>query len=247
MKHAKIHGVEEIFHIDLIKKFILVGLFHDFFLEEWKLIGAERSFEFQSDNPQYHALGFVDKIGLSHDGKSMLIVDYKSSKRKFTDESMKFNIQSLIYALAGFKEYPDLERIKCRFVFLQFVKQPFVEVEYTRNMVAGLELYLEWVSQKMMMFDEQDATGNMLANERIFFDGKWVEGSYLCGVNEEWEVDKNGHPKFICAYKNPFTIYLYVDEKGHIKKDRKAPEAGIPYTTEEYLGCPKYYAHNYQR
>ncbi len=257
-KTAKRNGIYDDYHLNLMKSFVYVGLKFDFFLEGYILLPPEESFEIKSDNPRFSVRGFVDKSGISPDGKSMIIVDYKSSKRKYTEKEttwggkvqkadMDNNIQSMVYAYAAFKKYPELERVKCRFVFLKFVQKPFVEIEYDRSIVEGLELYLEYVSNKMINFTEEDAKSNLLPSEMIYKSGQApIFGSYLCGLDEEGTMDGNNHPKFICAFKNPFQIYIWQDEKGKQQKTRELPPKGTSYETEFYKGCVKYYSENYQ-
>lgn len=56
--------------------------------------------------------GFIDRVDRDSD-KDFHIVDYKTGKSKYLDA-----FQLLVYALAIFNEYPNLDRIKCSYIVL---------------------------------------------------------------------------------------------------------------------------------
>lgn len=108
---AKIHadkllvGDEENF--EMIRKFILVALKTDFYCDGALDVHAEEEFNIKTD--KYWIGGFLDKRGVFSD--KVKIIDYKSSKAKFTGKDHTFNLQNYFYTLAEKKRQEKEGRI----------------------------------------------------------------------------------------------------------------------------------------
>ena len=82
-------------NFDLCMDMIYVGLNFDFYGKGGKPDRPEIDFVLESEDPKYKIRGFIDKKIKYKD--KIKIVDYKSSKRKFTKEDLKANIQAMAY------------------------------------------------------------------------------------------------------------------------------------------------------
>jgi hypothetical protein len=85
-------------NFDLVKKMIMVGLKHDFFCTEngGKLGKAETDFLIENEDPPYIIKGYIDKHALYDKGKTLKIIDYKSSKKKFSKDALDGERQAMI-------------------------------------------------------------------------------------------------------------------------------------------------------
>ena len=262
IEEAETIGVDDEDNMALIKDFIMVGLHTDFFCEanglygEPDLLPPEKKFDLtkedEEEGKKYKILGFIDKICLYPETKTVRIVDYKTSKQKFSGEEKGiakrnlrgFNIQALVYSLAAFTLFPEYERVICEFQFLKFPKDPCMLYEYSRKELAGFETYLTHVNEHVCNFSYKHATHNFAVDNSKNF--------WLCGKFKE-ELNCFGEPAFICRYKYAFDYYAAEDkngvnrrcvfeddEEGIEKLKEYAKENDLTFKKKIYGGCPKF-------
>ena len=82
---------------------------------EWRTIGAEVNFEVEFDD--VILFGIIDKIQENSQGQ-LRIVDYKSSKKVFTDAEIRTPLQMLVYHLAVKNMFPDREIVQYMYDFV---------------------------------------------------------------------------------------------------------------------------------
>lgn len=224
---------------ELISKFILVGLKFDFYLDEFDLQDPELAFnltEMDEDGRKYSMIGFIDKFAIKDDYAR--IVDYKTSKQKFSEKELSFSIQALMYMLALKKLYPNLTKIDCDFLFLKFVQKPLQRITYEgqelEDTLKGVEEYLFYVADQLKDYDLKKAGSKFAADD---WDTKW-----LCGRNPK---------KWKCPYRNKVRYYAVVDDKtgetisSNRDKSKLKVKDGQTIKTFDYGGCPKFAFENY--
>jgi RecB family exonuclease len=74
------------------------------------MVSAEKKFKIILEN-QIIVTGYIDRI--DEDQGTYHIIDYKTGKSKYLDEQ-----QLMIYALAMFREFPDLVKFKCSYLMI---------------------------------------------------------------------------------------------------------------------------------
>jgi hypothetical protein len=206
----------------LLDQMIMVGLKHDFFGEDGKIVKPEFPFEIKNDNPKYHIKGFIDKPIKKK--KEMHIVDYKSSKYKFRGDDLEANIQAMMYSLASLKLWPKLKPI-VKFLFLRFPKQPIQELSFSEDQIKGFEYYLEHINEYINNFNEESAEANFAIDSE---KNKW-----MCQIGG-WR----------CPYKDPYDYYVKLNELGEIVESNFdgsfKDEKGFTIEKRKYQGCPKW-------
>ncbi len=214
-------------NFNLVKKMIMVGLKHDFFCTEndGKLGKAETDFLLESEDPPYIIKGYIDKHALYDKGKTLKIIDYKSSKKKFSKEALDGERQAMMYVLASKTLWPKVKKIVFNFLFLKFPKQPIQELEFSDDAIKGFEHYVSKVYNLVNSFSEKDAKANFAVNN----GHQWICGPAKSG--------------WICPYHLPFDYYVLLDKDARIvqtskkKKDLKASK-GQKIEKRSYEGCP---------
>jgi hypothetical protein len=223
-----------------LDEMVLVGLKTDFFIKGAKLVSAEYKFEINNENPKYHIKGYIDKIFENKD--EILVDDYKSSKKKFEGEEISSNTQGLMYSLAAKKIWPD-KKSKVRFIFLQFIEDPLIEIQFSEDTLMGFEHYLEYIQSKIDNFTEKDAKANFAYDKGYPSDGSFG-GALMCGrCQKPGELKKDGSPKWHCPMRFAFSYYV-IKKNGEfqystMKQDVKLKE-GESIEKTEYLGCPRF-------
>jgi hypothetical protein len=228
-RHFELELTEE--NEAMVKGFILVALKFDFYLEGLDLQDPELAFDhFEDSETRYRMIGFIDKFAIS--GDYARIVDYKTSKAKFSEEEIGFSIQALMYMLALKKLYPNLKKIDCDFLFLKFSQKPLQRVSLEGNMLEeslrGVEEFLHYMSESLLGFDLDRAVSNFAADSE---SKKW-----LCGRNPKaWK----------CPYRNEVKYYVVLDKDNNVvtsDRDRSklCPKEGQTIKARLYTGCPKY-------
>ena len=211
---------------DLINKMTLVGLKLDFFGDGGKIDGPEQKFVIQNEKPKYNVLGFIDKpIQYKKDG-IIKVVDYKSSKSKFSGEELTANLQAMIYSLAAKRLWPEIKRVVVQFMFLRFPRKPIQELEFSEKDLKGLEHYLEYIYNYIETFDDEKAKSDYAADKSI----RW-----MCGPA------KSG---WICPFHKPFKYYALLGKDREVLKsshdnDLEAKD-GQTIEEREYDGCPRF-------
>ena len=102
-------------------------------------------------------------------GKKLKIIDYKTSKKKFTKADLEAERQAMMYTLAaksawGRKKWPKAEKVVFNFLFLKpdlQEKGPIQEVEFSDDALKGFEAYVSSVFLLINNFTEDDAKANL--------------------------------------------------------------------------------------
>jgi hypothetical protein len=205
--HATKLDVGDDENFEMIRKFILVALQTDFYCEGAKEVIAEQQFNIETD--AYHINGFIDKKSIYDD--KVKIIDYKSSKAKFTGKEVTFNLQNYFYTLATKKEHPELP-VELEFHFLKFAKDPVQKApRISDEELVGFEEWLGEVTKFVETLSIEEA--KMLAAK-----GSYDRG-WLCG-KMPGDINKAGLPAFVCQFKMPF-IYFELLEKGVVMKSSR--------------------------
>lgn len=121
-------------NINKVSGFLMTAFENDFFDEGSLDVKIEHEFDLKTET--YWVGGFIDK--LKEMENKVVIIDYKSSKKKFQGEEISFNIQGLIYALVASKMYPEKE-IEVEFMFLKFPKNPYIKIKYNAEQLKSFE------------------------------------------------------------------------------------------------------------
>jgi len=201
---------------------ILVGLNLDFFGEGGTVGEPEFRFELSNESPEYKIRGYIDKTITYPDGH-VKIVDYKSSKAKFSGDDLEANVQAMVYSLVGYKIL-KAKKASAEFIFLRFPKQPLQQLVFTESQLKGLEHYLSYMYELTNSLTAETAKNNLAINCE---KKKW-----LCKAGK-WE----------CPYLRPFKYHALLDAEGNVartalKKEDLKPEPGQTFTILEAAGCP---------
>lgn len=225
-KHLIKYGINEPEHYEMVKEMILVGLKNDFYGSEGSQIqDAEKEFLLEGDG--YKIRGYIDKTIINED--KLLIQDYKSSKKQFTDEELSNNIQAYTYTLAAKKKlWPHIKDVSVEFIFLRFPENPIQEVKVTDTQLAGFEKYLAYMYNIVNNFSEDEARRNFAYDNP---KKKW-----LCKAGATWE----------CPARRPRNYYTIMQEgkaiKGGFTKEEldKILKPGQTIEHRRYDGCPRH-------
>jgi hypothetical protein len=210
---------------ELVNEMILVGLKHDFHLTGGEIVGPEYKFDLTNESPNYKITGFIDKAAIYKEEKSIKIVDYKSSKKKFSGKDLEVNVQAMLYSLAAKKIWPDLKPV-VQFLFLRFPKQPIQQLEFSEYQLEGFAESLERLNLAITNFGDSDCFKNFAADK---YETKW-----MCQAGS-WK----------CPYFSPFTYYTLEDGDGKILKSTLEKESlevkeGQRVLKKHYAGCPRH-------
>lgn len=219
-------------NLQLVKDMILIGLKHDFFCLEngGKLGDAEQSFTIENKDPEYLIRGYIDKHAFYDKGKTLKIIDYKSSKKKFSKADLDGNAQAMMYTLAAKSLWPKVKKVIFNFLFLKpdiQRKGPVQELEFSNEQVRGFEYYVSSIYKLINNFTEEDAKNNFAADNK--------KNSWLCAAGRTW----------VCPQRDPFDYYVLLDKESKIlgsSKDRSELTARKGQTIEKrlYEGCPRW-------
>lgn len=209
---------------DLCLDMIYVGLSFDFFGQGGEPDEPEIRFVLENEDPKYKVMGFMDKV-LKYEDK-IKIVDYKSSKRKFSKQDLKANMQAMVYTLASRNLWPERLTVLVEFMFLKFPKQPLQQVEVSKDQLKGFEYYLAHMYEVINNFTESKAKVNYAKH-------KWST-KFFC------RSDKSG---WKCPYLEAFDYYALVDKDNNIlktdfKKEKLTAKEGEKIEKRAYEGCP---------
>lgn len=240
---------------DFLNSMILSGMRNDFYNEETEEEYAELLQDLRvvdkDKGIDFAVKGLIDKVRVFRDDNDKIIkieiIDYKSNKQKFDQAKMGFNMQGAVYQMFAKNLYPDVEDISMKFIFLQFDKNPSVEVpKIPDEVLDGIKVYLNEVYKQINNFSEIDAKKNF---------GKFNGNHYLCGKNgykfiydpKTRKKTPTDEPHWKCPYKDAFDYYSVVDSSGKIIKSYQDgeeihfnPEKGEVIKKMKYLGCPAF-------
>lgn len=216
-------------NLNIIKEMITVACKYDFFGLKFgaKSVIAEQEFNIEFEN--FIINGFIDKTFLGENG--IKVIDYKSSKAKFSSQELESNIQAMMYSLAMYKIHKEIPTIE--FLFLKFSRNPFQFFEKcSEDQLNGFESYLGNIANYIEKFNEKTAVSMLAVNDP---KKKWQcgkEGAKPCGT-------KN----FICEYRKPFEYWQQTNDKNEIIKtsfNENELEDGLNIKKVIYSGCPAF-------
>jgi len=194
--------------------------------KDCEFIATEHAFDFVENNTRLK--GFIDRVTVEN-GDTLVISDWKTSSKKFMGDELTGNLQAMVYSLIARKDWPNYKKYIVRFFFARFPKQPYQELEFSKEELEGLIHYLEYVSKIMNSMDEKKACSNFAADSP---KNKW-----LCGAGPTWR----------CAYRDPFDYWQIIDKnsKKIVKTgflDDPMPELKENEDVEikSFFGCPRW-------
>ena len=204
---------------------VYVGLNADFFGEGGKVDKPEIKFVIKNKDPEYEIMGFIDKKIKFKD--KIKVVDYKSSKRKFSSKDLAANVQAMTYTLASKRKWPkSAKNVEMEFVFLRFPKQPLQQIVISEEQLKGFEHYLAFIYKKINEFTEEDARSNFASDKQ--------ETKFFCKAGQHWK----------CPYLLPFDYYVVENNDGkilrsaHTKEELGEIKKGEVLVEKKYEGCP---------
>lgn len=197
-------------------------------------VGNEVEFELKIND--FYIGGFIDRIAYSADLDKYIIIDYKTNKKKFVGKDIEINTQAMMYSLWARKQYNKLCVVK--FVFLRWPgEDSVVEVSFNAEELDGFSVYLGSYADLMRNFTIKDAMSNFAYDIGFPSDGSFG-GRLMCGKTGSFmEKRADGHYKWSCPVKHPFTYYLDANGKSYLEKPRDIETVEV-----QYKGCPKFYA-----
>jgi ATP-dependent helicase/DNAse subunit B len=218
---------------ETVCEMIMTTLKLEFLSGSGKIIDSEYEFNLINENPRYAVRGFIDRVSEEDDGKTLKILDYKSSAKKFKGEEEESNIQAMIYSLVSRKIWKNYKNYKASFLFMRFPDDPYQHSEFEESELDGLEHYLEYITDILEKINEDSAKINLAASDK--------EKSWLCGRG-----------KWICPYRDQLKFYKVIDNS-----EKKPSHVGSFFTKEEaekkqlenanfsveeslYAGCPAF-------
>lgn len=250
LKHAARLEVDDPENLKMIDEMIIVALRNDFYgLDEGgKVLSPEIEFTLASVNPRYVLTGFIDKV-IEYEDR-VKIVDYKTSKKKFSQEELSENLQAIIYMLYLGKEMNFKKKLEVEFVFLKFPKDPCQKIQMTKNEILYYEDYLSDIFKRINSFDDKQAVSNFAMKNKPS-KGKF-DGMLMCGfAKQKGQLKKDGNPMWHCQYKFPFDYYIAVDMWGDrvaSSFDLEEIEGKYPNNAiikKKYKGCAALYGVDY--
>jgi hypothetical protein len=239
-KYSAEHKIFDEAEYDMINKFILTALNTEFFGPDGDVeIIIEKPFDFEviREGVSYRARGFIDKLiftSLPNRKKSVKIVDYKSSKKKFSKQEVDDNIQSQLYERAVRYMYPDCEVTTIDFLFLAFPQNPKMEFPVLgEDVMNGLETYLTHVQQIVDNFSEKNVGDNLGIQK--------YETKGLCGPAKSGWICPSQRPFdywVITTSENPSEIVLSAFTEDELTPKLKS---GQKIEKRSYGGCIWFY------
>jgi len=235
-KSMKREGLTKEDDFFLICEFVDVAVNEDFFMEGFEMLPPEYAFDIKNENPPYHIVGYIDRLGFK--GDLCRIEDWKTSKNRFTGEDLRFNIQSLIYQLAVNKLWPKIKKSFVNFLFLKFRKNPRQVVSVSNEKLKGVEHYLSHLTEYLSDFNQSKIESNY----------GWDNPSKkpLCGKIGLKDDGVTHH--WICPEALPRTYYVLTKDGKVISsknsKDELTQVEGSIIEERKYAGCPKFMRYN---
>lgn len=249
---AKKYGVDDAENLDMIDGFIMVALKNEFHGPKGTIQSfGEREFNLSINEGgrRWNARGKIDQTFVVKDEEGLLVsvTDFKSSKKKFEDDKIDFNVQSIIYQLALKHLHPEINRRRFRFLFLKFPVKPWQEMEQlTDDQLEGYEYILTDMQDKIEKFTLANASDNLAANNE--------KNRWLCGRDG---LKKDGTKNFICPARKPMDYWVALKDGKIVRSEKKVMQAKKVATKNaagetiwiedetiekrRYLGCSAYF------
>lgn len=234
-RFARKHGVADPENLRTIDGFMLVALRWEFYgPPETKEILGEKKFDINVDDPtwglRYAVRGSMDKTFVLDNGKSrsLMGLDYKTSKQKPSAAKMEDDIQSQTYQLALRHLYPDIKDRRLDYLYLKYTRAPLLETQpMTEAQLFGFEVRLTDIQAAMEAYTLANAGDNLAAYDET--------KNRLCGVPDA--VKDDGSPRWCCPAHKPMDYWVITDETGEIASLKDGPGKGraASATTREEL------------
>lgn len=241
IKHLNKYGINDKIWIKDLNNLVLGGLIDGFF-EDGAIKKLKPEHEFWVKDKDFEVRGFIDRAAIYPPSEKypqgyVKISDYKSQRDIFTEEEINWNIQAFIYQWALYREFGL--PVVVEFILLRHgIKQV---VDWCgEDKIKGTISYLGYISDHVQDFDLKKASTNFAYDDK---DKEWLCAKY---VKSQYELKKDGQPKFCCFARFPKTLYVVKDEDNNIKYSVEKPE-DIPaqdwdnVVTYKHKGCPKFY------
>ena len=193
------------------------------------------------DKPSYKILGYIDKP-IEYKNK-IRIVDYKSSKERFTEKECEYNVQALAYLLAAKHIWPKIKDTSIEFQFLRFPENPSIEIKANEEQLKGFEEYLGYIYSIINNYTEADAHSNFASRQPRPQKGDGFKGPLMCGfAKHPGQLKKNGDLMWHCEHKFAYDYYALVDSKGATLKtamtEDELDSSKGNIEKRHYEGCP---------
>lgn len=225
---VKKYRVADLENMKSIHTFVLAALNNDFFCEGAELKSPELTFDITNEEPSYRIMGFMDKVAI-YDSKHPVVHDYKTSKQKFSQSAIEFNVQGLTYMLACRHLFPGSEVARIVFQFLRYKKKINQDFSASPEHLDGFEYYISHIGEVLETWGPENAVEDFAWND--------YKRRYICN--------------YMCQYRDPFDYWVILDEKGEIKTTLKEEpreiEAGQTVEKRSYGGCPMATAYEKRR
>lgn len=233
LKHAKKHKMDDEENLNLIYDMIRVGIQSDFYGGPDVILDlVEDEFNFEGEN--YRLNGFIDRL-FQYKDNSLTVVDFKSSKARFSKSELPDNLQVLMYSLAVYKKYGKIPQVK--FLFVRFPRNPWQEGKLlNKRTLEGFEVFLSQLADFLQDFDYKKAIADMAYQNS--------KNCWLCGKEG---LKKDGTQSFICEFRKPMDYYAILDKDGNViktahKKEDLKPKEGESIEAYSYSGCPAWHS-----
>jgi hypothetical protein len=206
-------GVHDHDNFEMIRQFILAAIQSDFYCDGADSVEIERHFLLEGDG--FTLNGFIDKAAVGKD--SVRIIDYKTSKKKFSKEELNFNLQNYFYTYAAQQLWPG-KTVTFDFQFLKFPpKVTQTAPTIGEREMEGFSVWLKEVSQHIDSLTFEDAKGNTPKDKG---PGK----SWACGKKDLTAKKPDGSEHWACDYRKPFLYFALSRDGKTIKTDRNRIE-----------------------
>lgn len=204
-------GDEENF--EMIRQFILAAIQEDFYCDGSDFVEIEKHFSIEGDG--FILNGFIDKSAIFSD--KVKIIDYKTSKKKFTKEELAFNLQNYFYTYAAQQLWPG-KKVSFDFQFLKFPPKTVVRApEIGKEEMEGFLVWLKEMAHYIdtMTFDE--------AKKNTPKD-KGPSKSWACGKKTLFQTKEDGTPHWYCDFREPFIYFALFRNNKTVKTSRDKSE-----------------------
>lgn len=229
---AEKEGVHDHDNFEMIRQFILAALQSDFYCDGADSVEIEKHFHIEGDG--FILNGFIDKAKITKD--EVKIIDYKTSKKKFSKEELNFNLQNYFYTYAARHLWPG-KKVTFDFQFLKFPpKITQTAPEIGDREMEGFSVWLKEVSQHIDSLTFEDAKQNTPKD-------KGPGSSWQCGKKDLAAKKADGTDAWFCPFRKPFIYFALYRGGKTIKTDQSRPvlekiaQEGDEIRQHSHRGC----------
>jgi len=194
-----------------LNKLVFVALNHDFFFKGAKKV-LEPEYKFEIDFGSFQIKGFMDRAAIYD--KIVIIKDFKTQSKAFSDKELEDNLQSLFYQTAiksVFGLPSEVQYIMLRHGIVQKV------APHDDNVLNGFKFFLKNINDEINNLTLDTAKNNLKATKDI------------------------GFCNYVCNLKKPFSYYVLLDkDRKQIKSDfvnKFNIKNGETIEERKYNGC----------